>query len=69
MTEESWNEMIERFQVGRFGDIEEVADVALMLAHNAYITAGRLQNRDREGVDAKSCIPHRLVRKRIFRSP
>jgi 3-oxoacyl-[acyl-carrier protein] reductase len=24
--------------VGRFGDIEEVADVTLMLAHNAYIT-------------------------------
>ncbi len=24
--------------MGRFGDIEEVADVALMLARNAYIT-------------------------------
>jgi 3-oxoacyl-[acyl-carrier protein] reductase len=24
--------------IGRFGEIEEVADVALMLARNAYIT-------------------------------
>ena len=28
----------EMIPVGRFGDIEEVADVALMLARNAYIT-------------------------------
>ncbi|HWC98084.1 MAG TPA: 3-oxoacyl-ACP reductase family protein [Candidatus Sulfopaludibacter sp.] len=28
----------ERIPVGRFGDVEEVADVAVMLARNAYIT-------------------------------